>query len=191
MIVSDLKKLKEDLYEVVVEEKSYIVTEESVLKYRLFKGYELSASILEECLATDEFIKLKKKAYLYSLKYLKNSYETIGYLLDREVSYSNAKKAVEELKQEGFLEDQKLAIGMAASLARASNGAYMIRFKLKNRHFEDKDIEMALASLTEEDIQEGKEKLLKKGNARYKSLSSFERNQKLKELFYRHGYEIV
>ncbi len=65
----------------------------------------------------------------------------------------------------------------------------MIRFKLKNRHFDSNVVEEALSSLVEEDILWGKEKLFKKADARYKSLSKIEKDRKMKELLYRHGYE--
>lgn len=189
MIISDLKKVKPGYYELSIEAKKYLVTEDSVLKYRLFKGYEISQKQLEECLVEDDFSKIKNKAFVYSLKYLKNGYETIRYLEDRGISYIEAKKAVEEIKKEGKLNEQALANGIAAGLARSSNGPYMIRFKLKNRHFDSNVVEEALSSLVEEDILWGKEKLFKKADARYKSLSKIEKDRKMKELLYRHGYE--
>lgn len=189
MIISDLKRVKPGYYELSIEAKKYLVTEDSVLKYRLFKGYEISQKQLEECLVEDDFSKIKNKAFVYSLKYLKNGYETIRYLEDRGISYIEAKKAVEEIKKEGKLNEQALANGIAAGLARSSNGPYMIRFKLKNRHFDSNVVEEALSSLVEEDILWGKEKLFKKADARYKSLSKIEKDRKMKELLYRHGYE--
>lgn len=189
MIISDLKKVKPGYYELSIEAKKYLVTEDSVLKYRLFKGYEISQKQLEECLVEDDFSKIKNKAFVYSLKYLKNGYETIRYLEDRGISYIEAKKAVEEIKKEGKLNEQALANGIAAGLARSSNGPYMIRFKLKNRHFDSNVVEEALSSLVEEDILWGKEKLFKKADVRYKSLSKIEKDRKMKELLYRHGYE--
>ncbi len=189
MIISDLKRVKPGYYELSIEAKKYLVTEDSVLKYRLFKGYEISQKQLEECLVEDDFSKIKNKAFVYSLKYLKNGYETIRYLEDRGIPYIEAKKAVEELKKEGKLNEQALANGVAAGLARSSNGPYMIQFKLKNRHFDSNVVEEALSSIAEEDILWGKEKLFKKADARYKSLSKIERDRKMKELLYRHGYE--
>lgn len=189
MIISDLKRVKPGYYELSIEAKKYLVTEDSVLKYRLFKGYEISQKQLEECLVEDDFSKIKNKAFVYSLKYLKNGYETIRYLEDRGISYIEAKKAVEEIKKEGKLNEQALANGIAAGLARSSNGPYMIRFKLKNRHFDSNVVEEALSSLVEEDILWGKEKLFKKADVRYKSLSKIEKDRKMKELLYRHGYE--
>lgn len=188
MNVSRLTKIKESTYEVEIEDKVYVLDEETVLKYRLFKGYEISKNDLEECIQANELETIKKKAYSYYLKYQKNSYEIIKYLTDREVTYSLALEAVKALEEKGVLDDLSLAIHLAGSLARNSNGVNMIRYKLKNRHFKDDVITNALNQLKEEDVEEGKSKLMSKVMKKYGKLSEFERKQKLREVFYRHGY---
>ncbi|MDE7385222.1 MAG: hypothetical protein K2M84_05645, partial [Anaeroplasmataceae bacterium] len=80
MIVSRLTKCKESTYEVEIEKKVYVLDEETVLKYRLFKGYEISSEELDECIQSNELETIKKKAYSYYLKYQKNTYEIIKYL---------------------------------------------------------------------------------------------------------------
>ncbi len=189
MIISDLKKSKSGLYTVYIDQASYEVTEESVLKYRLFKGYEISEKELASCIASDDLVKIKRRAYLYSLKYVKNSYETLKYLTEREIPFSTAKAIVEDLRKEGSIDDLTLAKGFASSLARSSNGVYQIRYKLKNRHFDEATINLALEALSEEDIEEGKKKLYKKLEKKLENLNDFEKNRKTIEYFYRHGYD--
>ncbi|MDE6240909.1 MAG: RecX family transcriptional regulator [Anaeroplasmataceae bacterium] len=188
MIVNRLTKCKESTYEVEIEQKVYILDEETVLKYRLFKGYEISPTELEECIQANELETIKKKAYSYYLKYQKNTYEVIKYLTDREIPYLLAVEAVHTLEDKGLINELYLAIGVAGSLARNSNGIYMIRHKLKNRHFKNDVIEEAINQLTEEDVEEGKNKLYAKAIKKYGKLNSFEQKQKLREAFYRHGY---
>ncbi|MDE6660432.1 MAG: RecX family transcriptional regulator [Anaeroplasmataceae bacterium] len=188
MIVSRLTKCKEATYEVEIENKVYILDEETVLKYRLFKGYEISNELLMECIQSNEWETIKKKAYSYYLKYQKNTYEIIKYLTDREIAYALAVKAVSALEDQGLIDEKKLASLVAGSLARSSNGEHMIRFKLKNRHFKNEAIEEAIANLIDDDIEEGKTKLYTKAQKKYAKLGSFEQKQKIKEVFYRHGY---
>ncbi|MDE6408189.1 MAG: RecX family transcriptional regulator [Anaeroplasmataceae bacterium] len=188
MIVSRLTKLKESTYEVEIENEVYVLDEETVLKYRLFKGYEISSDLLKECIQSNELETIKKKAYSYYLRYQKNAYEIIKYLTDREILYSQALEAVNELEEKGLLNELGLAVLVAGSLARNSNGEKMIRYKLKNRHFKNDVIEASLMQLTEEDIEEGKAKLYAKAMKRFGKLPSYEQKQKLKEVFYRHGY---
>ena len=188
MIVSRLTKIKESTYEVEIEDKVYVLDEETVLKYRLFKGYEISKNDLDECIQANELETIKKKAYSYYLKYQKNSYEIIKYLTDREVASPLAIEAVKSLEEKGLIDELSLAIHLAGSLARNSNGVNMIRYKLKNRHFKDEIIANALNQLEEADIEEGKSKLMSKAMKKYSKLSEFEQKQKLREVFYRHGY---
>ncbi|MDE7213369.1 MAG: hypothetical protein K2N42_02190, partial [Anaeroplasmataceae bacterium] len=129
MIVGRLTKCKESTYEVEIENKVYVLDEEMVLKYRLFKGYEISSELLKECIQSNEWETIKKKAYSYYLKYQKNTYEIIKYLTDREVPYALAVRAVSALEEQGLIDEKKLASLVAGSLARNSNGEHMIRHK--------------------------------------------------------------
>ncbi|MDE6655993.1 MAG: RecX family transcriptional regulator, partial [Anaeroplasmataceae bacterium] len=188
MIIKRLTKVKESTYEVEIEDKTYVFDEETVLKYRLFKGYEIGKEELQECIETNEMETIKKKAYSYYLRYQKNSHDIVEYLKERNIPYYQAKEAVEALREKGLLDDLGLAVNIACSLARNSNGVYMIRYKLKNKHFSDGIITEALNQIPEEDMEEGKSKLLAKSLKKYGKLSSFEQKQKLREVFYRHGY---
>ncbi|MDE7106388.1 MAG: RecX family transcriptional regulator [Anaeroplasmataceae bacterium] len=188
MIVSRLTKIKESTYEVEIENKVYVLDEETVLKYRLFKGYEISKNDLDECIQANELETLKKKAYSYYLKYQKNSHEIIKYLTDREVPYVLALEAIKALEEKGLIDELSLAVHLVGSLARNSNGVNMIRYKLKNRHFKEDIITNAINQLEEEDIEEGKSKLMSKAMKKYGKLSDFEQKQKIREVFYRHGY---
>lgn len=188
MKVEKLTKLKESTYEATIDGKAYTLDEEMVLKYRLFKGYEISSADLDACLEEHDFVVIKNKAYQYYLRYQKNSYEVLHYLLDREIPYEVANHAVTWLTQNQKLEEDKLAQAIAGALARNSNGPNMIRYKLKSRHFLEESIKKALDSLDEEDISLGKEKLTQKVKKRYKDLPENKLSLKLKEVFYRHGY---
>ena len=192
MIIQKLTKLKDSTFEIEIEEKKYHFDEETILKYRLFEGSDISKKILEECLEHDSYEIIKKKAYSYHLKYLKNQYEVLHYLMERDVPYELARTAITELAEKKQFDDLHLCTLVAASLARNSNGPYLIKQKLKNRHFEERDISLSIQNISDEDWQEGREKLLKKALKKYDKLSSeFEKKQKVKQIFYRHGYAEV
>ncbi len=74
MIVSSLKKINNSIYEVEIEDNIYKLTEESVLKYRLFKGYEISKEVLDKCIKDNDFEIIKNKAYSYYLRYAQPHY---------------------------------------------------------------------------------------------------------------------
>lgn len=188
MRIKRLTRLKDSTYEVEIEDKVYRLEESLVLKYRLFKDYEISKEDFLECIQSNDLETIKKKAYSYYIRYQKNSYEIIAYLTEREISYSLAQRAVHLLEEESLICDLNLAKLVASFLARNSNGILEIRYKLKNRHFKPQDIEEALATLPLEDIEEGKSRLYAKALKKYNKCSTFEQKQKIKELFYRHGY---
>ena len=79
MTTTQIKKVK-DKYKVTLGDESILVTEESVLKFRLFNSKELEN--LDEIKKYDLFENYKNKAISYQFRYAKNSKEVISYLLD-------------------------------------------------------------------------------------------------------------
>lgn len=191
MIIQKLTKVKDTTYEVEIGNTSHQFEENTILKYRLFEGKEIDEKTLNDCLLENNLETIKKKAYFYHLKYLKNRYEVIHYLLEKDIPLEVAQRALNELEELKQIDDLKLCKWVASSLARASNGIPLIQYKLKGRHFQEQDISLAIESIADEDIEEGREKLLRKSSKKYAKLPEFERKQKLKELFYRHGYNEV
>lgn len=189
MIVSSLKKIKDSIYEVEIDNKIYELTEESVLKYRLFKGYEISNADLNKCLNDNNFELIKNKAYSYYLRYQKNSYEIINYLKEREIDYNLAVSAVDSLIAENKINEYVLALNVAGTLARSSNGIYLIKYKLKYRNFKEEIIEQVLNNINEDDIKYGYKKLLNKLNKKYSKLKDYEKSYKIKEGLYIRGYK--
>lgn len=190
MIVSSLKKINNSIYEVEIEDNIYKLTEESVLKYRLFKGYEISKEVLDKCIKDNDFEIIKNKAYSYYLRYQKNSYEIINYLKDRNVNINLAKDVVNTLLEEKKIDEYILALNAAESLARASNGKYLIKYKLKARNFKEDIIALAIDNINEDDINYGYEKLIKKLNDKYHKLNDYEKKYKIKDALFRHGYNV-
>ena len=76
MTTTQIKKVK-DKYKVTLGDESVLVTEETVLKFRLFNPKELDN--LDEIKKYDLFESYKNKAISYQVKYAKNSKEVISY----------------------------------------------------------------------------------------------------------------
>ena len=191
MIIQKVTKKSGTVYDVEIGDTTYQFEENTILKFRLFQGNEVDYETLKQCMVENDYESIKKRAYSYYLKYLKNRYEIIHYLLEKEISFELAQRAVDELEEEHLLEDAKLCQMVASSLARSSNGPSLIRYKLKNRHFQEKDITVAIENILPEDSEEGKEKLMRKASKKYGNLSEFERKKKVREIFYRHGYHEI
>ena len=186
MTTTQIKKVK-DKYKVTLGDESILVTEETVLKFRLFNSKELDN--LDEIKKYDLFENYKNKAISYQVRYAKNSKEVISYLLDKDLDYEEASLIVEDLINKKILNDQIIANNVASSLARNSNGLLMIKMKLKNRQFDDNIIDIAIDNISEDDYNFGLEKIIKKANNKYDKLNDdYLKKNKIKEYLYRHGY---
>ena len=186
MTTTQIKKVK-DKYKVTLGDESILVTEETVLKFRLFNSKELDN--LDEIKKYDLFENYKNKAISYQVRYAKNSKEVISYLLDKDLDYEEASLIVEDLINKKILNDQIIANNVASSLARNSNGLLMIKMKLKNRQFDDNIIDIAIDNISEDDYNIGLEKIIKKANNKYDKLNDdYLMKNKIKEYLYRHGY---
>ena len=186
MTTTQIKKVK-DKYKITLGDESVLVTEETVLKFRLFNPKELDN--LDEIKKYDLFESYKNKAISYQVKYAKNSKEVINYLLDKGLDYKESKEIVDDLINKKILNDQIIANNLASSLARNSNGLLMIKMKLKNKLFDDEVIDIAINQITIEDYNYGLEKIIYKANNKYSKLEDdYIRRNKIKEYLYRHGY---
>lgn len=186
MTTTQIKKVK-DKYKITLGNESILVTEETVLKFRLFNSKELDN--LEEIKKYDLYESYKNKAIAYQVKYAKNSKEVINYLLDKGLDYNESKQIVDDLISKKILNDQMIANNLASSLARNSNGLLMIKMKLKNRQFDDNIIDIAINNISEEDYNHGLEKIVDKANNKYNKVEDdYIRRNKIKEYLYRHGY---
>ena len=186
MTTTQIKKVK-DKYKVTLGDESILVTEETVLKFRLFNSKELEN--LDEIKKYDLFENYKNKAISYQFRYAKNSKEVISYLLDKDLDLEEATLIVEDLINKKILNNQLIANNVASSLARNSNGLLMIKMKLKNRQFDDNIIDIAIDNISEDDYNIGLEKIIKKANNKYDKLNDdYLKKNKIKEYLYRHGY---
>ncbi len=187
MIVTTIKKMDKG-YEVCIDEKTYLLEEETILKYRLYSGKEVKEEEVELFIKDSGIEQIKKRALAYQMRYLKSSRETLEYLIRKEIDASLAHQAISSLVEQGLLRDEQLAGAMASSYARASNGPKMIRQKLILHRFSEDVIDIALKNISKDDIEEGKNKLLKKAQKKLEKYSDFEKRQKLRQIFYQHGY---
>ena len=186
MTTTQIKKVK-DKYKITLGDESVLVTEETVLKFKLVNPKELPN--LDEIKKYDLFETYKNKAISYQVRYAKNSKEVISYLLDKDLDLEEATLIVEDLINKKILNDQLIANNVASSLARNSNGLLMIKMKLKNRQFDDEIITIAIDNISEDDYNLGLDKIITKANNKYSKLEdSYIRKNKIQEYLYRHGY---
>lgn len=186
MTTTQIKKVK-DKYKITLGDESIIVSEETVLKFKLVNPKELDS--LDEIKQFDLLESFKNKAISYQVRYNKNSKEVIDYLIEKGLDYDESKQIVDDLIQMKLINDKLIANNLASSLARTSNGILMIKMKLANRKFDSSVIDEAINQISEEDYNYGLNKILIKAKDKYSKIEeTYIRRNKIKEYLYRHGY---
>lgn len=187
MKVTSLVK-KKNGYEVSFEHETYILDEETVLQFRLLCGKEIEDYLVNSIKQFDEKQKVANKALEYAIRYSKSAKEVVRYLELKDYSKYIAETVVDSLIEKGLINDEILAVSLAGSLARNSNGPMMIKQKLMSHFFTSETIDIALNSVEESDYLLGLQKLERKLEKRYEKEESFIKKQKIKKALYAHGY---
>ena len=94
MTTTQIKKVK-DKYKITLGDESILVTEETVLKFKLVNPKELDN--LDEIRQYDLLETFKHKAISYQVRYNKNSKEVIDYLMDKGLDYDESNNIVNDL----------------------------------------------------------------------------------------------
>ena len=188
--IISLTKNKNGLYDVLIDDEILTVDEETVLKYRLFKNNEIDVKDFDLIRHDDFVYKISNKMLEYRLKYNKSINEIKRHFLSKEIDENIVCQAIELLISKKLINDQELALMICTSLARNSNGYYLIKEKLKQRLFNDNIINYALENLKIEDINYGKEKLVIKLEKKYLKEEDKIKKYKIKKQLYNHGYKV-
>lgn len=190
MKVNRLKKNKNGLYEILIENESLLLDEETIIKYRLLEGKEISSQELSTIKLEDEINVLVNKSFDYAFRYKKSTNEVRRYLSSKDVSNEIIDKVVNTLIERKLIDDYKLAKDIAASLARNSNGKLMIKEKLRQRLFNQSQIDNAINNIDEQDYEDGKNKLIIKLERKYSKEEENIKKIKIKKQLYAHGYKL-
>lgn len=188
--INNLIKTNDGLFEVVTEDDVLILDEDTILKFRLFKGNFIDDDSINEIIYNDSIIKLSKKMLEYRTKYSKSINEIKRHFLTKNINQNIIDDSIEILINKKLINDFNLASSIASSLARNSNGPLMIKEKLKQRLFTSDEISYAINNISTEDIYYGKEKLLNKLNKKYLNEDEKIRKYKIIKQLYAHGYKM-
>ena len=98
MIVTNLKKLKNNNYLVTIDDEDYKFDEEIILNYRLVKGKELDEKTLKDAIIKNNIALYYNKALNYVAKYQKGSNEIYDYLKKYELDDKDIHFIINKLK---------------------------------------------------------------------------------------------
>lgn len=118
-------------YEVTIGNINYILSEETVIKYRLVKDKEIEN--LEAILQFNEYSLSYIKIMNYVIKYPNSKY---GYFLKLKTKYSESvlKQALDDLEAKGLIDEEKYANFYVNSLQKRGYGPTYIAQALKEKH---------------------------------------------------------
>ena len=189
MIVTNLKKLKNNNYLVTIDDEDYKFDEEIILNYRLVKGKELDEKTLRDAIIKNNIALYYNKALNYVAKYQKGSNEIYDYLKKYELEDKDIYFIINKLKSIKLIDDNKLVNNLVSSLVRNANGINMIREKLYQKKFNSSLIDEALKSIDYDEYYEALNKLVVKAKEKYKKEENdYKRLIKIKNYLLQRGY---
>lgn len=189
IIVKSLKKnKKKSYYDVVIEDKSYLFSEEIVIKYRLVENKEIDEKILKLAIKDNDLSKYYNMALNYAIRYGKSSNAVTDYLLEKGLSMNDSKKIVLELIDKKIINDNELIISITSSLVRNGNGALLIKNKLYEKGFSKELIDYAISNIDIEEYNNALISLYNKVKKKYQKYDEKLRKYKIKNYLLSRGY---
>ena len=189
IIVKSLKKnKKKSYYDVVIENKNYLFSEEIVVKYRLVENKEIDENILKLAIKDNDLSKYYDMALNYAIRYGKGSNAVTDYLLDKGLSINDSKKIVLELIDKKVINDNELIISITSSLVRNGNGTLLIKNKLYEKGFSKELIDYAISNIDIEEYNNALIRLYNKIKNKYQKYDEKIRKYKIKNYLLSRGY---
>lgn len=185
-------------YNVYLDGKfAFGLDEDTIVKWRILVGKELSGQDLEEIYKDTELNKLIERVYGLLSRRARSEQEVRRFL--QQLSYKRKIKGGEELsdlvidaliqtlKLKGYINDLGFAEAWIASRSK-NRGKIALKKELYQKGIEKGLIEKALSENLQNENQAALD-LLEKKSGRFMNLDSFERKKKMVNLLMRRGFE--
>ena len=187
MIVNDLKAYK-NYYLVIIDNKEYKFSEDTIVNFRLVKGKELSKDTLKKALQSEDLNYFYNKALQYQIRYMKGRAEIFNYLISKGVSINNANIILNKLEDTKILDDKMVASSLTRSYIKDKNGILLIKEKLKDRGFKNEIIEEVLNEIDYDSYFDSLNSLYNKIKNKYDKFDDYIRVNKIKAYLLSRGY---
>ena len=187
MIVNDLKAYK-NYYLVIIDNKEYKFSEDTIVNFRLVKGKELSKDTLKKALQSEDLNYFYNKALQYQIRYMKGRAEIFNYLISKGVSINNANIILNKLEDTKILDDKMVASSLTRSYIKDKNGILLIKEKLKDKGFKNEIIEEVLNEIDYDSYFDSLNNLYNKIKNKYDKFDDYIRANKIKAYLLSRGY---
>lgn len=148
MKIVKYKKLKDNRYEIELNNAKIILYDDIIVKYNLLYKEDLDKSLLSEITALNDEFSAYYKAVKYINTRLRSKKEIIKYLEKHEYNDDLIEKTINKLKKEGFI-NHKLYLESFINdqLKFSNNGPFKIKLLLNNLGFNDEEINVYLIKI--------------------------------------------
>lgn len=190
MIVKQIIKEKQTFYTVTFESGEKIrVSEDTLVKYRLLKGAEISDSIYQAIQAESGVEIGLQMAYNYVSYQLRSEKEMDQYLKKKEISLSDRQKIQTRLKELRLIDDQVFAESYIRTQMRLGDkGPFYLTQQLKQKGIQEEKIQSALLLYTIEEQQAVALKTAEKSLKKYQQKSHQEALNKVRMNLMQKGF---
>ena len=177
MEIKSYKKLKNNLYEVILDSTKINLYDDIIIKYKLLLKKEINKEEFDQIIKENDSLSSYYKALKYINFKLRSEKEIYNYLKKLNFNDNDIFNTIERLKKDGYL-DSKLYLKsyLSDQINLTNNGPYKIKSSLINLGFKEDEIDIYLDEIDEsiwkdkiKKIIVKRNKLNKKGNARTKN----------------------
>lgn len=191
MKIANIVKKTKQSYEIKLEKGSpFLILDETILKYNLYKGKEISLDELEDIKNYNNVMKYYIKC-VNKINYKKRTkMEIILFLKNEDISKKDISIIIEKLEKTNLLNDSNyIKAFINDEINLTLNGPYKIKTKLYKKGFNDSDINNVLKYIDDDVWQDKINKLIIKKIKCVKTKSAFEVKTKIINDLLKEGFD--
>lgn len=171
---------------------AFSASEKTVAEFVLLKGQELTAEKAAEVKQFDEDAKATNLASSYLNYEPRTVFEVLQYLKEHNVANGPAQRAVAQLTEMGFLDDQKYVdLAIRQNLRIGTDGPLSLSKKLTQKGIDPETVQLGLEQVADDDWQDAGKRVLKSMKSKIGRLSQRELEQKMRTKLLSHGFSGV
>lgn len=186
-IVQSVEKKKKK-YQVITDKNKYLFSEETILKFLIFKDKSLSEKDLQEINKYEKFNLVFLKALNYLSYQARSESEMVKYLLSKEAEPYEVDQIISQLKNMGYLNDEDFVKYNLDYIIRNQKGPKVLEQKLKQKGIDESLIQKALLRYSQEIEGNLIDEIIEKMVIKNKKLPLIKQKQSLYQKLIRDGF---
>lgn len=173
----------------IKNEYAFAVAETVLIKYNIFKGRELTPTLINEIKIADQHARALQLAYNFLSQQLRSAYEIEQKLRTAEIDDSTIEVIMQRLRAEHLVDDLSYAQSLVRTLGKTSlKGPRVIEQVLWQKHIAEQISKIAILEYGEEMQIENATKLYFQLMKRYQRLANFAKKQRVYQAMMQKGY---